>query len=51
MEGFDPSTMSYLADPMSLQDVTGPDQKLAVPMLALDQLDQRSTYGVDTFAG
>jgi hypothetical protein len=51
MDGFDTITMSYLAHPMSLQHVTGPDQQLQVPMLPLDQLDQRSNYDADTFVG
>ncbi|KAJ4377659.1 hypothetical protein N0V83_000487 [Neocucurbitaria cava] len=43
--------MSYLATPMPLQTVTGPDQQLALPMVPMDQYDQRSTYEADTFAG
>jgi len=50
MEGFDTITMSYLAAPMSLHNVTGPDQ-LSVPMMPLDSLDQRSNYDAETFAG
>ncbi|KAF2019721.1 p53-like transcription factor [Aaosphaeria arxii CBS 175.79] len=51
MEGFDTLTMSYLAAPMSLQNVTGPDQQLPVGFGPLDQLDQRSNYDAETFAG
>ncbi|KAF2473256.1 acid phosphatase [Lindgomyces ingoldianus] len=51
MEGFDTITMSYLATPMSLQNVTAADQQLSVPMLPLDSLDQRSNYDAETFAG
>ncbi|KAF2191093.1 p53-like transcription factor [Zopfia rhizophila CBS 207.26] len=43
--------MSYLAAPMSLQNVTAPDQQLSVPLLPLDPLDQRSNYDAETFAG
>ncbi|CAO2647747.1 Nn.00g086690.m01.CDS01 [Neocucurbitaria sp. VM-36] len=43
--------MSYLATPMPLQTVTGPDQQLALPIVPMDQYDQRSTYDADTFAG
>lgn len=48
MEGFDTITMSYLAAPMSLQNVTGPDQQLSVPYTPLDSLDQRSNYDAET---
>ena len=51
MEGFDTITMSYLAAPMSLQNVTGPDQQLAYPNMPMEQLDQRSNYDAETFAG
>lgn len=51
MEGFDTITMSYLAGPMSLQNVTSADQQLSVPMLPLDSLDQRSNYDAETFVG
>ncbi|PSN66963.1 acid phosphatase [Corynespora cassiicola Philippines] len=51
MEGFDTITMSYLAGPMSLQNVTGPDQQLNHPYAPLDSLDQRSNYDAETFAG
>ncbi|KAF2262622.1 acid phosphatase [Lojkania enalia] len=51
MEGFDTISMSYLAGPMSLQNVTAPDQQLSVPMMPLDPLDQRSNYDAETFAG
>ena len=51
MEGFDTITMSYLAAPMSLQNVTAPDQHLSAALLPLDALDQRSNYDADTFAG
>lgn len=51
MEGFDTITMSYLATPMPLQTVTAPDQQLAMPLVPMDQYDQRSTYDADTFAG
>jgi hypothetical protein len=51
MEGFDTITMSYLAAPMSLQSVTGPDQQLAFASMPLDQLEQRSNYDAETFAG
>jgi hypothetical protein len=50
MEGFDTITMSYLAAPMSLQNVTGPDQ-MAGPIMPMDQFDQRSNYDAETFAG
>lgn len=36
---------------MSLHNVTGPDQQLGVPYGSLDQLDQRSNYDAETFAG
>lgn len=51
MEGFDTITMSYLAAPMSLQNVTGPDQLPGGPMLPMDQFDRRSNYDAETFAG
>ncbi|KAF2204621.1 p53-like transcription factor [Delitschia confertaspora ATCC 74209] len=51
MDGFDTITMSYLATPMSLHNVTAPDQQLPVPLLPLDGLDQRSNYDAETFAG
>lgn len=51
MEGFDPISMSYLAGPMSLQGVTAPDHQLAVPMMQMDQFDQRSNYDAETFVG
>jgi hypothetical protein len=52
MDGFDTITMSYLAaGPMSLQNVTAQEQQMPVPMLPMDQLDQRSNYDADTFAG
>ncbi|KAF1978506.1 p53-like transcription factor [Bimuria novae-zelandiae CBS 107.79] len=50
MDGFDTITMSYLAAPMSLQNVTGPDQ-MAGSMMPLEQFDQRSNYDAETFAG
>ncbi|KAJ4305215.1 hypothetical protein N0V90_000746 [Kalmusia sp. IMI 367209] len=50
MDNFDTITMNYLAAPMSLQNVTGPDQ-LGMPMLPMDQLDQRSNYDAETFVG
>ena len=55
MDGFDTLTMSYLAGPMSLQSVTGPDQQQhAGPLLPLDHVDHRdhrSNYDADAFAG
>ncbi|KAF1999991.1 p53-like transcription factor [Amniculicola lignicola CBS 123094] len=48
MEGFDTITMSYLAPPMSLQNVTASDQQLSVPMMPMDS---RSNYDAETFAG
>jgi hypothetical protein len=50
MEGFDTITMSYLAGPMQLHHVTGPDQQLSVPMMPMDSLDQRSNYDPEAFA-
>ncbi|KAF2280196.1 p53-like transcription factor [Westerdykella ornata] len=51
MEGFDPISVSYLAGPMSLHSVTAPDPQLAVPMMQMDQFDQRSNYDAETFVG
>lgn len=51
MEGFDTITMSYLATPMPMQSVTGSDQHMAMPMVPMEQYDQRSTYDAETFAG
>jgi hypothetical protein len=51
MEGFDTTTMSYLATPMLMQNVAGPDQHMAMPMAPLDQYDERSVFGAETFAG
>jgi hypothetical protein len=52
MEGFDTITMSYLAAPMSLQNVTAGDQhQQMLPMLPLDGLDHHSNYDAETFAG
>ncbi|KAF2086657.1 p53-like transcription factor [Saccharata proteae CBS 121410] len=50
MEGFDTLTMSYLAAPMSLSNVTAPDS-LNVPLLPLDNLDGHSNFDAETFAG
>lgn len=50
MEGFDTLTMSYLAPPMSLSNVTAADP-LNVPLLPLDGLDHQSNYDGETFAG
>lgn len=51
MEGFDTTTMSYLATPMLMQNVAGPDHHMAMPMAPLDQYDQRSVFDNETFAG
>lgn len=51
MEGFDTTTMSYLATPMLMQNVAGHDQHIAMPMAPLDQYDQRSVFDAETFAG
>lgn len=53
MEGFDTITMSYLTPQMSLHNVAGPEQQLGVgvPYGSMDQLDQRSNYDAETFAG
>lgn len=52
MEGFDTTTMSYLATPMLMQNVPGhTDQHMAMPMAPLDQYDQRSVFDNETFAG
>lgn len=51
MEGFDTITMSYLAPPMSLQNVTAPEQHFSAPLLPLDHLDHRSNYDAETFVG
>ncbi|KAF9697291.1 hypothetical protein EKO04_004865 [Ascochyta lentis] len=51
MEGFDTTTMSYLATPMLMQNVAAPDQHMAMPMAPLDQYDQRSVFDNETFAG
>ncbi|KAF2843453.1 acid phosphatase [Patellaria atrata CBS 101060] len=50
MEGFDTITMSYLAAPMSLSNVTAADA-LSVPLLPLENLDHHSNYDAETFAG
>lgn len=51
MEGFDTTTMSYLAAPMMMQNVPGPDQQhMAMPMAPMDQYDQRSVFDNETFA-
>jgi hypothetical protein len=51
MEGFDTTTMSYLATPMLMQNVAGHDQHMAMPMAPLEQYDQRSVFENETFAG
>jgi len=51
MEHFDTSTMSYMPIPLPLQTVTGPDQQIAMPMVPMDQYDQRSTFDAETFIG
>lgn len=50
MDGFDTITMSYLAAPMQLSNVTAPDA-LDAPMLPLDNLDRHSNFDAETFAG
>jgi hypothetical protein len=54
MEGFDTTTMSYLATPMLMQNVHGPEQQqqqhMAMPMNPMDQYDQRSVFDNETFA-
>ncbi|KAF1932892.1 p53-like transcription factor [Didymella exigua CBS 183.55] len=51
MEGFDTTTMSYLATPMLMQNVPGPDQQhMAMPMNPMEQFDQRSVFDNETFA-
>jgi hypothetical protein len=50
MDGFDTTTMSYLAAPMLMQNVPGPDQQhMAMPMPPMDQYDQRSVFDNETF--
>jgi hypothetical protein len=53
MEHFDTSTMSYMPMPMPHQTVTGPDQQMAMPMVPMDQYDQRShtAFDAETFIG
>jgi hypothetical protein len=55
MEHFDTSTMSYMPMPMPIphQTVTGPDQQMAMPMVPMDQYDQRShtAFDAETFIG
>ncbi|KAG9206870.1 hypothetical protein G6514_000160 [Epicoccum nigrum] len=51
MEGFDTTTMSYLATPMLMQNVPGPDQQhMAMAMNPMEQYDQRSVFDNETFA-
>ncbi|KAK7534117.1 acid phosphatase [Phyllosticta citribraziliensis] len=50
MDGFDTITMSYLAAPMQLSNVTAQDA-LDAPMLPLDNLDRHSNFDAETFAG
>ena len=53
MEHFDTSTMSYMPMPIPLQTVTGPDQQMAMPMVPMDQYEQRShtAFDAETFIG
>ena len=51
MEHFDTTTMSYMPMPIPLQTVTGPDQQMAMPLVPVDQYDQRSTFDAETFIG
>ncbi|KAF2828361.1 acid phosphatase [Ophiobolus disseminans] len=48
--GFDTGTMSWLT-PMPMQTVTGPEGHMSMPMVPMDQYDQRSTFDAETFAG
>ncbi|KAH7077979.1 hypothetical protein BKA63DRAFT_410586 [Paraphoma chrysanthemicola] len=54
MEGFDTITMSW-ATPMPMQTpmqtVTGPEGHMQMPMVSIDQYDQRSAFDAETFAG
>lgn len=51
MEGFDTTTMSYLATPMLMQNVPGSEQQhMSMPMNPMDQYDQRSVFDNETFA-
>lgn len=51
MEHFDTTTMSYMPMAIPMQTVTGPDQQLAMPMVPVDQYDQRSAFDAETFIG
>jgi hypothetical protein len=51
MEGFDTSTMSYMATPMLMQNGPGPEQQhMAMAMNPMEQYDQRSVFDNETFA-
>ena len=50
MDGFDTITMSW-ATPMPMQTVTGPEGQMQMPMVPMDQYDQRSTFDAETFVG
>ncbi|KAL4912179.1 hypothetical protein BDW62DRAFT_30400 [Aspergillus aurantiobrunneus] len=47
MEGFDTMAMPYLASPLSLSNIQGPDYLNALP--GMDLPDQRSNFDSDTF--
>ncbi|USP73710.1 hypothetical protein yc1106_00984 [Curvularia clavata] len=51
MEHFDTTTMSYMPMAIPMQTVTGPDQQLAMPLVPVDQYDQRSAFDAETFIG
>ena len=51
MDGFDTITMSWANPAMPMQTVTGPEGQMGMPMVQMDQYDQRSTFDAETFAG
>ena len=51
MEGFDPSTMTYMATPANMQYDHSSDPYSKLLMQPLDSFDHQSNYEVNTFAG
>lgn len=51
MEGFDPSTMTYLSGPVNMQYDQTPDAYSKMLMQPLESFDHQSNYDAHTFAG
>lgn len=51
MEGFDPTTMTYLATTTNLAQDSSPDAFTKMLMPGLDMVEQHSNFDAHTFAG